>query len=161
MNPSHSPLFDYNELNTLRETHRRLRNEILQKSYEPFVEEAVMFYAADIRRHHIAIMNDLQNEMNAVPNGKEFWSKARSFYSYKYNSGANRINVPEQKFGDNKRGYASIYRIWRYTNFRNRLLEELRLDPKVFSFKIITQHVREVDVGISEYYNTIMLVYKP
>jgi hypothetical protein len=161
MEANHSALFDLNELNTLRETHRRLLNEVLEKRYEPFVEEAVMCYAGDIRRNHTPIMKGIQNEINAVPDAKVFWSKARSFYSYKYNIGANRIDTREEKFGNDKRGYASIYRIWCYTNFRNRLLDELRLDPRVFSFKLVSQHVREVDVGVTEFYNTIMLVYKP
>lgn len=161
MNPNNPPLFNINELNTLRETHRNLLNEMLEKRYTQFVEQAVMFYAADIRRNHDLIMKDLQTEMNSVPHAKEFWSKARSFYSYKYNVGANRIDVPEEKFGNDKKGYAYMYRIWSYTNFRNRLLDELRLDPRVFSFKLTSQHVREIDVGVTEFYNTIILVYKP
>lgn len=161
MNPNNPPLFNVNELNTLRETHKRLLNEILEKRYTPFVEEAVVLYAGDIRRNHDLIMKGLQTEINSVPNAKEFWSKARSFYSYKYNVGANRINTHEERFGDTKRGYAPMYSIWCYTNFRNRLLEELKLDPQVFSFKLISHHVREVDVGVTEFYNTIILVYKP
>jgi hypothetical protein len=161
MNPNNPPLFNINELNTLRETHRNLLNEMLEKRYTQFVEQAVMFYAADIRRNHDLIMKDLQTEMNSVPHAKEFWSKARSFYSYKYNVGANRINTHEERFGDTKRGYASMYCIWCYTNFRNRLLEELKLDSRVFSFKLVSQNIREVDVGVTEFYNTIMLIYKP
>jgi len=161
MEPNHSPLFDINQLNTLRETHRNLLNEMLEKRYTPFVHEAVMFYAAIIRNNHNLIMKDLQTEMNAVPNAKEFWSKTRSFYSYKYSNGANRFDKHEEKFGDNKRGFAPIYCIWSYTNFRHRLLEELKLDPRIFSFKLVSQNIREVDVGVTEFYNTIMLVYKP
>jgi len=161
MNPNHIALFDNNELNTLRETHKKIRNKMLEIRYQPFVEEALLFYAAVIRINHRYIMDDLKNEMNIVPNAKEFWSKTSSFYSYRYNLGARRLDISEEKFGDNKRGYAPMYCIWSYTNFRNRLLEELRLDPKVFSFKLSSRHVRDVDVGVSEYYNTIMLIYRP
>ena len=127
---------------------------MLGERYEPYVYEAIKVYSDIIRKDRDFIMKGIKSEMDAVPNAKEFWSKAASFYSCKNTS--KYINI-ENDSGIRHR----MYRIWSYTHFREHLIAELQLDPKVFSFKLISQRVRDFDHDNTEYYNTIMLVYKP
>jgi len=148
------PLFDTKELIDLRETHRDYLNNILEERYSPFVYEAVKVYSNIIRRDHDYIMKGIKNEMNAVPHAKEFWSKAASFYSCK-----NPIKYIKMETDSGIKH--RMYHIWAYTDFRERLLEDLQLNPKVFSFKLVKQHVRDFDNSNVEYYNTIMLIYHP
>ena len=133
--------------------------KMLMKRYQRFVDKAVAQHAENIRYNKLSILNGINAEIDSVPHAKEFWAKTKSFYSYKYPAGSiKRIN--EYDFTDDKGG-CSMYTIWAYTDFRNRLLEELKLSPKNFYFKLDSQHIRDLPDGITEYYNTIMLVYKP
>ena len=144
------PLFASDDMSMLYNTYTEAMNKMLEEYYEPYVALVLDGYAHDIRMQKSAIMDSLKNEMKGVPQAEEFWAKTVSFYSRKYAKGT--------KFLENEN---SRYEIWRYSSLCKKLLEELQLDPSVFSFKITSQYILEVDIGIEEYYNTIMLVYKP
>ena len=123
---------------------------MLKERYEPYVEAAVKEYAEVIREKQSNIMNVLKREMNSVPQSKEFWAQAVYFYSHKYAKGTPRLKDEHYR-----------YQIWKYSTLCERLLEELQLDPTVFSFRLTSQHCVEMDIGIDTYYNTVMLIYSP
>lgn len=162
-------LFDPIQILTLKNVHRILLADVMNEKYSPFVEEAVQMFANDIRTRQNSIMEGLQKEMMSVPIAKEFWAKARSFYTYVpkrhqtieelYNSPIHILQKQGAVFGDTEKGYAQIYHIWRWTDFRQRLLAALELDPAHFHFKLISYLVSENDKYT--YHNTLMLVYSP
>jgi hypothetical protein len=145
-----TPLFNLSEMHVLNDTHKNAIAEMLRERYTPFVAENVKNFAEDIRDRQSLIMENLKSVLAAVPESKEFWAKTISFYSNVYERG-----MPHRADDNN------TYQIWAYTDFRTRLLEELQLDPKKFSFKLTSQYIKNVDVGVAEYYNTLMLVYRP
>lgn len=145
-----TPLFSMSDLHVLYHTQKIAVAEMLKDRYTPFVASAVNSFAEDIHDKHSLIMESLTSEMKAVPQSKQFWAKTISFYSNIYDKG-----TPHNTSDNN------YYQIWAYTDFRMRLLEKLQLDPKKFSFKMESQYIKEVEVGVMEYYNTLMLVYKP
>lgn len=145
-----TPLFSANDILLLNDKHKIAIAEMLKARYTPFVESTVKDFAEDIRDRHSLIMEGLASQMNIGPQSKVFWAKTISFYSNKYEKGTIHLET------DN-----NYYQIWKYTDFRIRLMEELQLDPKNFSFKLESQYIKTLDVGVMQYYNTLMLVYNP
>ena len=145
-----TPLFSKNDLHVLHDTHNIAIADMLKERYTPYVASAVKNFAEDIHDRQSLIMEGLKYQMNIAPQSKEFWARAISFYSNVYEKGL------EHRKDDN-----NYYQIWAYTDFRKHLMEELHLDPKKFSLRMESHYNKMVDVGVMEYYNTLIIVYRP
>jgi hypothetical protein len=145
-----SPLFSVSEINKLNVSHKISLNEMLKERYTPCVEPQVKHIATSIHKIKPLIMDGLITQMNTAPQSKQFWAKTIYFFSNVYEKGTPR------KENDNH-----LYQVWAYTDFRVALLKELELDPKNFSFRLESHYCRTLDVGVCEYHNTLILVYRP
>jgi len=144
------PLFSVRELHMLNDIHKNAVAHMLKKRYTPYITDAVESFVERIHERHPQIMESLTSQMSAAPQEKEFWAKTISFYSTVYEKGT-----------IHREGDKHLYQIWAYTDFRIHLLEKLQLDPKKFRFKLESYYIKNIDVGVMSYYNTLILIYRP
>lgn len=144
------PLFSVSDIKKLNVSHKISIAEMLKERYTCCVEAQVNHIATSIREIKPLIIDRLITQMNTAPQSKQFWAKTVYFLSNVYEKGIPR------KEDDNH-----LYQVWAYTDFRIRLLKELELDPKNFSFRLESHYCRTLDVGVNEYHNSFILVYRP
>jgi hypothetical protein len=170
-------LFTTTQLTELVEDRRKIRAKKLAEQFEPFVNEAVKFYADQMRPASQRILDDLKYTN---------WSRAFDFHSYDFANipGQGNWYMPPDKWvrvfhTHYSKSYmldppgtmivinhecASMWSIWRHTDFRKRLLDELGLDANNFEFKIVTTNAENGklfnDPVIPEYRNRVYLAYR-
>ena len=147
-------LFDMNDIASLKKQHKILINTMMTERNNPYMDQAVQMNVKLILERKNIIMEDLIQQLRTVPQETEFWVKAVSFYSHKYTVLMRRLEYE-------KSIHERMYSIWEFTNFRNDLLEELGLDPTMFRLEMVSEYICQIGEGISEYYNTIMIIYCP
>jgi hypothetical protein len=173
-------LFTPNQMNELKEDRYKIHAKKMAERLEPFVAVAVKFYAEQMRPASQRILDDLKYSD---------WAYAFEFNSYDFRNipGGGHV-VPQEQVDKDLKHYFSYYdlisasdpcgtmfgighaeetmwSIWRWTDFRARLLAELGLDPEHFDFKNLAGVVSGdsrlfKDDLITEYRNKVHIVYK-
>jgi hypothetical protein len=173
-------LFTPNQMNELKEDRYKVHAKKMAERLEPFVAVAVKFYAEQMRPASQRILDDLKYSD---------WAYAFEFNSYDFrNIPGGGHAVPQEQVDRDLKHYFSYYdlisasdpcgtifgghdtkemmwSIWRWTDFRTRLLAELGLDPEHFDFKNLAGVVSGdprlfKDDLITEYRNKVHIVYK-
>ena len=180
-------LFTPNQMTELVADRRKIREKKMADRLEPFVDRAVKLYAEKVRPASQRILDDLKYsnwsfafEFNSYDfgalKGREFrlkrWSHdmrgltAHQVIYERDHSGAMfaALRADGQPCTANE-DLVSMWVLYRHTDFRQRLLAELGLDPEHFEFKNLSEFApvddRLFEDGeIIEYRNKVHLVYK-
>jgi len=188
--PTHkmtSPLFTPSALTELQTTHINVCKKIQADKLAAAVKATVARAAHLIRNNSNNIMDALKNDIVSAKTHPYAWAKVFEFISYDFGKLPMKGNsvypyLPNMTYNEAAAFYNrntnsefettsfSMWVIWRHTDFRTRLLEELQLDPAHFQFKNIAQPLEccarlfrredELDI-ITEYLNEMYLVYRP
>ena len=180
-----SPLFTPSDLTELQITHANIHKKRMADKLEVTVKATVAKAAAIIRERSKDIMERLKDDIVSGTTYPYAWAEVFEFISYDfsklpmhgntvypylpnmtYNQAAAFYNKANEEAEPS--GHTSMWVIWRHTDFRTRLLEELQLDPAHFKFKNLATPLHccarlfrrsdELD-DITEYLNTLHLVY--
>ena len=181
-------LFTPNQMNELKEDRYKIHAKKMAERLEPFAAMAVKFYAEQMRPASQRILDDLKYsdwayafefksyDFRAIPGRGHAlgdWPRAGTAlkkldYDDYYNTSHYQIIDKRDPCGtmfgidDVKE---TMWAIWRWTDFRKRLLAELCLDPEHFELKllsVVTSGKERLfrDDDIPEYRNKVHLVYK-
>ena len=187
-------LFTYNQIDEIEAELYKIRSKKMAEKLEPFVAGAVEFYAKEMRTESDRMLDELKQygrtdafffksyDFSAIPgrgNAVTKWKRpsngteenAMLDTAYAEFSHTDRVCLRDPRgtmFGVNG-VRESMWRIWRWTDFRTRLLAELgldskRLDHKHFEFKIRSSQYQDNERlfkndDIPEYHNTVFLMY--
>ena len=179
-------LFTPNQMNELVQDRRKIRAEKKADRMKPFVDTAVKFYACEMRPKSQRIIDDLKYsnwslafEFNSYDfgalNGRGFrvksWSRdmrgltAQQVIYERDHCGAMFARLREDgEACTANEDLVSMWVLYRHTDFRQRLLAELGLDPLHFDFKNLSEFAPVddrlfADDDIIEYRNKVHLVY--
>lgn len=180
-------LFTPAQMTELVADRRKIREKKMADRLEPFVDRAVKFYAEQVRPASQRILDDLKYsnwsfafEFNSYDfgalKGREFRLKsstsdmrgltARQVIYERDHCGAMFAALrPDGEPCAANVDLVSMWVLYRHTDFRQRLLAELGLDPLHFEFKNLSKFAPVEDrlfAGdeIIEYRNKVHLVYK-
>jgi len=182
-----SPLFSDLDMINLDIAHLQARRRITSQRLAPEITTMVTEIANHIRNKNNDIMEELKNDMlSKTTSCRSAEALVFQFVSYDFSKVFSPTARMQYKEYAKRFDYAVVHAfranckesdlfemshsnlmwvIWKYTDFQTRLLKELELDPKHFSFKKhyqplqdyarLFEHVPEVN----EYINSIYLVY--
>jgi hypothetical protein len=184
-------LFTDMQMAELKGDRYKIQAKKMAEKLAPFAEAAVEFYAKEVRPESQRILDDLKHadwafafefksyDFRDLPgNGNEVVQWKRNCKGDEENAGVLDVVYAEFSHSDrvcmrDPRGTMfavdgvrdSMWRIWRWTDFRTRLLTEFGLDPKHFEFKTIATAVHGnqrlfKNDSIREFMNHVYLVYK-
>lgn len=180
-------LFTPNQMTELVADRRKIREKKIAERLEPFVDRAVKFYAEQVRPASQRILDDLKYSNWAYAfefNSYDFGALKGREFRLKYWSHDMRGLTPHQVIYERDHCGAmfaaqrpdgepcaadvdlvSMWRIYSRTDFRQRLLAELGLDPLHFEFKNLAAFAPVedrlfADDEIIEYRNKVHLVYR-
>ena len=181
-------LFTTEQIFELHDERHRIHKQRMAERLEPFVNDAVKFYAQQMRPASHRILHALKYSDWAYAfefNSYDFrdipgrghalgdWPRAgtvlkRLDYDDYYNTSHYEIIHKRDPCGtlfyiDGR--VESMWSIWAWTDFRKRLLTELCLDPEQFEFKNISSYTLGNNRmfrndKIPEFVNTVYLVFK-
>ena len=184
--PKNAPLFTLTQMTELSADRRKIRAEKEAERLKPFVDMAVKFYADNIRPASQRIIDDLKYsnwslafEFNSYDfgalDGRGFrvksWSRdmrgltAQQVIYERDHCGAMFARLREDgEACTANEDLVSMWALYRHTDFRQRLLAELGLDPLHFDFKNLSEFAPVedrlfADDEIIEYRNKVHLVY--
>ena len=180
-------LFTPAQMTELVADRRKIREKKMADRLEPFVDRAVKFYAEQVRPASQRILDDLKYSNWSFAfefNSYDFGAlKGREFRLKSWTSDMRGLTARQVIYERDHCGamfaalrsdgqpcaadvdLVSMWVLYRHTDFRQRLLAELGLDPLHFEFKNLSEFApvedRLFEDGeIIEYRNKVHLVYK-
>jgi hypothetical protein len=172
-------LFTPNQMNELKEDRYKIHEKKMAEKLSMYVPFALTHYAEQMRPASQRILDDLKYsdwayafEFNSydfrnIPGGghavwKEVTTDVKHYLTY---YGLVSASDPCGTMFGMGHAEETMWSIWRWTDFRTRLLTELGLDPEHFEFKNLAGVVSGderlfKDDLITEYRNKVQLVYK-